>query len=255
MIPAFSPVTLNHDKPVTSAAEPAHLRNPGFSFTLLELMVVITIISILTALLLPVLQSARKTARNTLCMNNFRQVFTAETLFEDDYGYLANNYYPGARSINLTWDDQLNSYLGGNWEEMRWTWGSNKVPSSGMIPEYVCPEYLRSLSSYTLAPRNVAIMRNYRYPSQGIEWNTGSYVWGKRSSADIDDPAGTLFFSERSYGGNQGTYWYSNYNPGNGFLLHPRSRPNYLFCDGHLESLSITTENFPAGMWTIRSGD
>ncbi len=43
-------------------------------FTLIELLVVIAIIAILAALILPAVQSARRAARRTECLNNIRQV-------------------------------------------------------------------------------------------------------------------------------------------------------------------------------------
>lgn len=62
-------------------------------FTLVELLVVITIIGMLVAILLPAVNSARESARKMLCSNNMRGLAQGVSQFENSKGY-----YPGYRN-------------------------------------------------------------------------------------------------------------------------------------------------------------
>jgi len=55
------------------------------SFTIIELLVVITVISILAAVLMPALISARKKAKMITCVNRQKQISTAFMMYASDY--------------------------------------------------------------------------------------------------------------------------------------------------------------------------
>lgn len=57
----------------------------GRNFTLIELLVVIGIITILAAILLPMLSNARDSAKRTSCLNNMKQLTCGNTQYAADY--------------------------------------------------------------------------------------------------------------------------------------------------------------------------
>ncbi|RYF60663.1 MAG: type II secretion system protein [Cytophagaceae bacterium] len=55
------------------------------AFTLVELLVTLTVIGMLAALLFPVFAKARDSARMTTCASNLRQIGTALAMYQQDY--------------------------------------------------------------------------------------------------------------------------------------------------------------------------
>jgi prepilin-type N-terminal cleavage/methylation domain-containing protein/prepilin-type processing-associated H-X9-DG protein len=71
------------------------------AFTLVELLVVISIIAILLAVLMPSLNKARELGRRVVCMNNLKSLGTANAVYANQYNYA---YVPAAYK-NFKTDD------------------------------------------------------------------------------------------------------------------------------------------------------
>ena len=85
-------------------------RTRDLAFTLIELMVVVSIIALLIALLLPAIKSARENARTAICMSNQRQIYMGlHNYAQEQDEDVVPSYITGAR----TWPWIAREYLPG----------------------------------------------------------------------------------------------------------------------------------------------
>jgi prepilin-type N-terminal cleavage/methylation domain-containing protein/prepilin-type processing-associated H-X9-DG protein len=83
-------------------------RSKSRGFTLVELLVVITIIGMLMALLFPAVNSVREAARRSQCLNNQNQLGKALLAYEGTNGYFpgyTNRLGPNANATNVSSND------------------------------------------------------------------------------------------------------------------------------------------------------
>jgi prepilin-type N-terminal cleavage/methylation domain-containing protein len=126
--------------------------NKRHGFTLVELLVVITIIGILIALLLPAVQAAREAARRGQCSNNLKQIGLAMQMHLEAKQVLPPGHFMppdnGAPAQESTWVAYLLPYLEqqGLYETVDWqnTFGGAEVGinfqvCSTPLPMFICP--------------------------------------------------------------------------------------------------------------------
>jgi prepilin-type N-terminal cleavage/methylation domain-containing protein/prepilin-type processing-associated H-X9-DG protein len=76
-------------------------------FTLIEMLVVVAIIGILTAILLPVFASVREKGRRTACLSNMKQIELAVTAYAQDN----EGFFPPLSTTGTDWAGSVFNYV------------------------------------------------------------------------------------------------------------------------------------------------
>jgi prepilin-type N-terminal cleavage/methylation domain-containing protein/prepilin-type processing-associated H-X9-DG protein len=143
-------------------------------FTLVELLVVISIIGVLVGLLLPAVQSAREASRRANCMNNEKQIALALLSYESEKGafpgYVSFTLVPmsgGAQPVKLNWVNSILPQLERSDIYNRLIEEYKKLVSGGT------PDYQDTFLKIMVCPSNMPSDTASRTPWLAYRSNTG----------------------------------------------------------------------------------
>ena len=195
------------------------------AFTLVELLVVIVIISMLMALLLPALISARGRARIAQCTNNQHELALAITQYD-----VAKRRLPGAlnqvRGTMVGWAPVLFPFMGRAdlWKDIGgsikgWRYGRDTDPSDGdgvsptpYIKSLICPDdndpsvpcplsYVVNLGLYNANPNNTfhqeGATGTVDVGLEGLFRDHSGGTINTVSLSDVDSPSQTVMLGEK----------------------------------------------------------
>lgn len=212
-------------------------------FTIVELLVVISIISMLLAILVPSLISARERGRSIVCISNLRNLgFALEMYVDGNNGWLPpaeprdkdnvasqDNWYLNPElmaCMNITAQMDMNDLIAG-------------PAAEGTI--LICPSHLRPRFTRSVPPDYPAKQRPYAlsYMMNGT-WrlsNRGGKTGSYRRISDFPRPCETLALCDgNGYERARGIVFYEAC-PEHNFEYRHRRKINVLYLDKHGGSL------------------
>lgn len=178
--------------------------NPSFrrSFTLVELLVALSIVGLLAGLSLSAVQSAMRESRRGACVSNLKQIGAAFWNYLGDNEFiLPQRFYGGDEGYK----DKLSPYLGGNLNVLR------KV--------FICPEHRQCAWPHQ--------------PSYGM-----NFYLDNLSVNQLDTFSDLILVAESRGDGGGGSHraCLDDISPGQRDLTRHGKKSNYLMLDGHVES-------------------
>jgi len=239
-------------EPLNSTAvhsPPRAVAGPRAGFTLIELLVVIAIIAILAALLLPVLNRAKRKAQGVICQNNLGQLQRGAAMYSHDYNdYMIPNAPLGALP-NQSW-------CGGRYQD--WGYSNANTNPVQYYTSIMAPYMANQLGVYkcpadSLPAANGPRLRSYSMNSQMgyiaqyglINYNAGWRQYSKISDLTCPAPVDAFIFDEENPDSINDGYLQLGLNSPYDFpdvpgALHG-SVGSFSFADGHVKLVKWVT--------------
>lgn len=181
-----------------------------FRFTLVELLVVVSIIMILAGLLLPALSVSRKVAKKSSCKSNMKQIAASFFIYAEDF----NGDMVAGRMPKISGSSNL--YDVGNGFKFRPRWYAQigttsksyafSVPSPDSAQDnrqrvdnkvFICPQEDPDTSLLRDNGRNYSYGYNFQFLGNSRKKKSGqAYINWPRKASSVSVAAGTVIFAD-----------------------------------------------------------
>lgn len=187
------------------------------AFTLIEMLMVISIITILATMLLPALQKVKDTSRQVLCTGNLKNIALAMSCYTQDYNdYLPGEgqsyqwFYWGPSSVLPFWKQLAPDYI-----NSKNVWACSKIQgkvdatnSYHYYTSYTENHHLGSSGGYDGIRLRIYKLSNFQKPSQQSaigDWGLGIYSPAHSVYDNV------LFLDQHAIKWKkEGSYWWAN---------------------------------------------
>jgi len=218
---------------------PPHIaRRTTHGFTLVELLVVVSIIALLLSILLPAVNRALGIARQVACKSNQKQIGLGFSIYHQDNNYVYpsadNPNLPGINPDGVMWKGRVHRALELPMDPISTLLPENFVESIWACPALVEPNIGNTDKGYQVANGNMC-------STWGVIADKTDACAGTRAVHEITaGPANVMIMRENRTVNNRGndSFWLF---PNNEDELELPGRhgdvQNILFADGHVDTL------------------